>query len=159
MHKFKKISFIFCLALCLMASSGLVKAEPSANFAMKDLAGQTHHLADYRGKWVILNYWATWCPSCLDEIPDLVELSQKKKANLVLLGLAVDYKSEKEVRDFVDDMLISYPIILGTSKVFAQFGPPPVLPTTLIFNPKGKLVQTKQGKITKEYIESLMAAP
>jgi hypothetical protein len=59
----------------------------------------------------------------------------------------------------VDDMLISYPIILGTSKVFAQFGSPPVLPTTLIFNPKGKLVQTKQGKITKEYIESLMAAP
>jgi thiol-disulfide isomerase/thioredoxin len=159
MHKFKKLSFIFCLALCLMASSALVKAEPSANFAMKDLAGQTHHLADYRGKWVILNYWATWCPSCLDEIPDLVELSQKKKANLVLLGLAVDYKSEKEVRDFVDDMLISYPIILGTSKVFAQFGSPPVLPTTLIFNPKGKLVQTKQGKITKEYIESLMAAP
>jgi thiol-disulfide isomerase/thioredoxin len=159
MHKFKKLSFIFCLALSLMASSGLVKAEPSANFAMKDLAGQTHHLADYRGKWVILNYWATWCPSCLDEIPDLVELSQKKKANLVLLGLAVDYKSEKEVRDFVDDMLISYPIILGTSKVFAQFGSPPVLPTTLIFNPKGKLVQTKQGKITKEYIESLMAAP
>jgi thiol-disulfide isomerase/thioredoxin len=159
MHKFKKLSFIFCLALSLMASSGLVKAEPSANFAMKDLSGQTHHLADYRGKWVILNYWATWCPSCLDEIPDLVELSQKKKANLVLLGLAVDYKSEKEVRDFVDDMLISYPIILGTSKVFAQFGSPPVLPTTLIFNPKGKLVQTKQGKITKEYIESLMAAP
>jgi len=142
-----------------MASVGDAKAESSASFAMKDLAGKTHHLTDYRGKWVIFNYWATWCPSCLDEIPDLVDLGQKHKANLVVLGVAVDYKNEKEVRDFVDDMLISYPIILGTPKVFAQFGSPPVLPTTLIFNPKGKLVQTKQGKITKEYIESLIMAP
>lgn len=159
MHLLKKLSYIFCLALCLMASAGLAKAEPSANFAMKDLTGKTHHLADHRGKWVIFNYWATWCPSCLDEIPDFIELSEKRKANLVVLGVAVDYKTEKEIRDFVDDMLISYPIILGTPKVFAQFGSPPVLPTTLIFNPKGKLVQTKQGKITKTYIESLMVAP
>jgi len=159
MHGLKKISYIFCLALCFMASMGLASAESAASFAMKDLAGKTHRLADYRGKWVVLNYWATWCPSCLDEIPDLATLSEKHKANLVVLGVAVDYKNEKEVRDFVDDMLVSYPIILGTPKVFSQFGSPPVLPTTLIFNPKGKLVQTKQGKVTRGYIESLMVAP
>ena len=159
MHLFKKISYIFCLTWLLLASVGAAKADPSANLAMKDLAGKTHHLADYRGKWVIFNYWATWCPSCLDEIPDLVELSQKRKADLMVLGVAVDFKGEKEVRDFVDDMLISYPVILGTPKIFSQFGSPPVLPTTLIFNPKGKLVQTKHGKISKEYIESLLVAP
>ncbi len=90
-----------------MASMGLASAESAASFAMKDLAGKTHRLADYRGKWVVLNYWATWCPSCLDEIPDLATLSEKHKANLVVLGVAVDYKNEKEVRDFVDDMLVS----------------------------------------------------
>lgn len=158
MRLLKKICLIFALGLCLASSVGLAKADSSANLAMKDLAGKTHRLADYRGKWVIFNYWATWCPSCLDEIPDLVTLAEKRKADLAVLGVAVDFKNEKEVRDFVDDMLMTYPVILATPKIFGQFGSPPVLPTTLIFNPKGKLVQTKQGKITKEYIESLISS-
>ena len=152
----RKLIHGFCLALPLLMLATLVQAEPSANLVMKDLAGKPHRLADYRGKWVVLNYWATWCPSCLDEIPDIVALSEKHKNDLVVLGVAVDFKSDKEVRDFVDDMLISYPVILATPKIFGQFGSPPVLPTTLIFNPKGKLIQTKQGKISKEFVESQM---
>lgn len=158
MQLLKKIICIFCLALPLLALADTAKHEPSPNFVMKDLASKTHKLADYRGKWVIFNYWATWCPSCLDEIPDLAALNEKHKTKLVVLGVAVDYKNEKEVRDFVDDMLIPYPIILANPKIFGQFGSPPVLPTTLIFNPKGKLVQTKQGKISKEFIESLTSS-
>jgi thiol-disulfide isomerase/thioredoxin len=158
MQLFKKIICVFCLALPLLAIAEVNKIEPSASLGMKDLAGKTHKLADYRGKWVIFNYWATWCPSCLDEIPDLIALGEKHKTNLAVLGVAVDYKNEKEVRDFVDDMLIPYPIILANAKIFAQFSSPPVLPTTLIFNPKGKLVQTKQGKISKEFIEALILA-
>lgn len=156
MHLLRKLIHGFCLALPLLMLATLVQAEPSANLVMKDLAGQPHRLADYRGKWVVLNYWATWCPSCLDEIPDLILLSEKHKNDLVVLGVAVDFKSDKEVRDYVDDMLISYPVILATPKIFGQFGSPPVLPTTLIFNPKGKLIQTKQGKISKEFVESQM---
>jgi thiol-disulfide isomerase/thioredoxin len=156
MRLLRKLIHIFCLALPLLMLATLVQAESSANLVMKDLAGKPHRLVDYRGKWVVLNYWATWCPSCVDEIPDLVALSERHKNNLVVLGVAVDFKSDKEVRDFVDDMLISYPIILATPKIFSQFGSPPVLPTTLIFNPKGKLMQTKQGKISKEFVESQM---
>lgn len=154
----KKITFIrlFLFSLFALMFLSSASAEPSASFAMKDLSGKTHRLADYKGKWVVLNYWAKWCPSCVDELPDLSSLYEKHKGkDLVVLGVAVDYKSEKEVRDFVDDMLLSYPIILSNSKIFAQFGSPEVLPTTLVFNPHGKLVQTKHGAITKQMIEAI----
>lgn len=155
MSRCKTLCFIF--AIFLFAGLGLSHAETSSSFVMKDIAGKQHRLADYKGKWVILNYWATWCPSCLDEMPDFVSLYDKRKnQDLMVLGIAVDYKNEKEVRDFVDDMLVSYPIILGTPKIFSQFGSPKVLPTTLIYNPQGKLVKLKRGAISKQSIELLM---
>jgi thiol-disulfide isomerase/thioredoxin len=150
----------FFLGLSFFALISLdANAEASKVFMMKDLVGKEHRLSDYQGKWVLVNYWATWCPSCLDEIPDLVSLyDQHKNKDLVVLGIAVDYKSEHEVRHFVDDMLISYPIILGTPKIFAQFGSSSVLPTTYIYNPQGKLVKIKRGQLSKQTVESIMLA-
>lgn len=154
----KLLSFI--LAIFLSIGFSVSRAEPAKTFVMKDLAGKEHRLADYQGKWVLINYWATWCPSCLDEMPDFVSLYDKHKGkDLMVLGVAVDYKSTKEVRDFVDDMLVSYPVILGTPKIFAQFGSPDVLPTTYIYNPQGILVKMKRGSVTKQYLEELMALP
>lgn len=146
-----------CCFLVSFGAISLAHAEASKSFVMKDLVGKEHRLADYQGKWVLVNYWATWCPSCLDEMPDFVSLyEQHKGKDLVVLGIAVDYKSEREVRHFVDDMLVSYPVILGTPKIFAQFGSPQVLPTTLIYNPQGKLVKVKRGAVSKQSIELLM---
>ncbi len=159
MNNFKKITAIvgICWFLIGLWGISLVHAEGPRSFVMKDLSGKEHRLTDYQGKWVLVNYWATWCPSCLDEMPDFVSLYEQRKAkDLVVLGVAVDYKNEREVRHFVDDMLVSYPIILGTPKIFAQFGNPQVLPTTLIYNPQGKLVKVKRGLVTKQSIELLM---
>jgi thiol-disulfide isomerase/thioredoxin len=151
----------FLLALSFLALVSFdANAEASKNFVMKDLGGKEHRLSDYQGKWVLVNYWATWCPSCLDEMPDFIDLYEKHKAkDLVVLGVAVDYKSEREVRHFVDDMLVSYPIILGTPKIFAQFGSPSVLPTTLVYNPLGKLVTIKRGQISKQAVELMLSSP
>jgi thiol-disulfide isomerase/thioredoxin len=163
MHSFQSFSNICRLRLFLWAllffalMMNNANAEAAKNFVMKDLAGKEHRLSDYQGKWVLLNYWATWCPSCLDEMPDFIELYDKHKTkNLVVLGVAVDYKNEREVRHFVDDMLVSYPIILGTPKIFAQLGSPSVLPTTLIYNPQGKLVKIKRGQLSKQTVELIM---
>ena len=127
------------------------------NFLITDMSGHKHQLSQYRGKWVLVNYWATWCPPCLEEVPDLVNLyDQRKQKDLMVLGVVFDYKDINDVKAYVDDMLMSYPVVLGDDGVAEQIGKMDVLPTTFIYNPEGKLVKIKRGIISREYIEKLM---
>ena len=125
----------------------------SQAFTLVDSKGKTHSLTQYKGKWVLVNFWATWCPPCLDEIPDLVALHDNKKNKLVVLGVAMDYKDPKQVLQFADQMMVSYPIILGDHKMAAQIGTIPGLPTTYLYNPEGKMVAYNVGALTKEAVE------
>jgi thiol-disulfide isomerase/thioredoxin len=137
----------------------LAQAELGKLEVLKDIEGKEHRLANYQGKWVLINYWATWCPPCLEEVPDLVAIYDARKTkDLMVIGVVIDYKTEQEVLKFVDDMLMSYPIVLGTPKVIKAVGSSAVLPTTYIYNPQGKLVKIKKGLVTKEYLEQLMIA-
>jgi thiol-disulfide isomerase/thioredoxin len=130
----------------------------AGGFTLTDTAGKSHTLAGYQGKWVLVNYWATWCPPCLDEIPDLIDLHENKKNNLVVIGVAMDYRNAKQVTDFADSMLISYPVVLGSPQVVSQIGPVEGLPTTYLYNPEGKMVARQVGAITKEAVESFIAS-
>lgn len=132
-------------------------AYAANNFALTDMAGKKHTLSQYKGKWVVVNYWATWCPPCLEEVPDLVALyDSRKNKDVMMFGVAFDYQSAKEVADYVDDMLMSYPIVLGDDQVAKQIGRSEVLPTTFIYNPRGELVKTKRGLVTKQYLEAII---
>lgn len=147
---FGLLIFLWC---CSLKAEVLAKSD----FKLKDTAGVQHQLSQYKGKWVLVNYWATWCPPCLEEVPDLVSLyDQHKHKDLVVLGVVFDYKDVNEVNSYVDDMLMSYPIVLGDDSVIEQIGVADVMPTTFIYNPKGKLVKTKRGVVTKQYVENLM---
>jgi thiol-disulfide isomerase/thioredoxin len=139
-------------ALLLVLACSLAQA---GEFSLTDINGKTHKLSDYKGKWVLVNLWATWCPPCLEEIPDLIALQDSHK-NLVVIGLAVDSGSKKEVIAFADDNLMSYPIVLGNEVSIKQLGSAEVLPSTYIYNPQGKLVKTHRGLITRETVESLI---
>ena len=151
----KKSWLLLLLAIFLLSLSTVSAA--ANNFVLKDMAGKKHTLSEYKGKWVIVNYWATWCPPCLEEIPDLVALyDSRKNKDLVILGVAFDYQSAKEVTDYVNDMLISYPIVLGDDDVMKQIGFSSVLPTSYIYNPRGELIKTKHGLVTKQYLDSLL---
>jgi thiol-disulfide isomerase/thioredoxin len=122
-------------------------------FTLVDSKGKTHSLDKYKGKWVLVNFWATWCPPCLEEIPDLVALHDNKKNNLVVLGVAMDYQDGKAVLQFSDQMKVTYPIILGDKKSAAQIGAIPGLPTTYLYNPQGKVVAYNVGALTREAVE------
>jgi thiol-disulfide isomerase/thioredoxin len=99
----RRAAFLIFLALVSLSAQA---------FTLVDSKGKAHSLAQYKGKWVLVNFWATWCPPCLEEIPDLVALHENKKNNLVVLGVAMDYRDAKTVLQFSDQMMVSYPIIL-----------------------------------------------
>lgn len=156
----KKILWVvtFFIFINLRFTIYAAETETFNNFILKDTKGVTHQLSQYKGKWVIVNYWATWCPPCLEEVPDLVALyDSRKNKDVMLLGVVFDYKDTSEVADYVDDMLMSYPIVLGDDAVIKQIGRAEVMPTTYIYNPRGNLVKTKRGLVTKVYLEALMS--
>lgn len=141
--------------LLLVLASSWVQA---VDFKVTDTNGKIHTLSGYKGKWVLVNYWATWCPPCLEEIPDLIALHGDKKNNLVVIGVAMDYRNAKQVTDFADGLLVDYPIVLGTSRVVRQIGPVQGLPTTYLYNPEGKMVAQQVGLITRAAVESYIAS-
>ena len=150
-------NLLFALSLTFYSLKVPAEANFAASFTLKDTAGIQHQLSDYKGKWVLVNYWATWCPPCLEEVPDLVNLyDRRRKKDLMVIGVIFDFKNQKEVSDYVDDMLMSYPIVLGDDAVTAQIGTAEVMPTTFIYNPKGELVKIKRGLISKQYIEKII---
>lgn len=147
------------LAVCLLLFFSMNSANVFAaeSFVLKDLDGATHELSQYQGKWVIVNYWATWCPPCLEEIPDFVNLyDSRKDKDLMVIGVVFDYEAKKEVLTYMDDMLMSYPVVLGNEAIVNQIGPADALPTTYIYNPQGKLVKIKRGIVSRQYLETIL---
>ena len=137
-------------AALLLAAGGAAAQE----FAFKDMQGQVQRLSDYRGKWVLVNFWATWCPPCLEEVPDLVALHEShRKTDLVVIGVALD-SSRESVVEFVAKKQVSYPIVLGDYDLAAQVGEVNALPTSYLFDPSGKLVSYQEGMVTREIVES-----
>ncbi len=152
--RIKKLILLLFIPI-LLSVHGIVFA--ASNFDLKDMAGKKHTLAQYKGKWVLVNYWATWCPPCLEEVPDLVALYDgRKNKDVMVIGIAFEYQDAKEVSDYVADMLMSYPVVLGDDNTMKQIGFSDTLPTSYIYNPKGELVKIKHGLVTKKYLDSIM---
>ena len=143
------------VALLLLAPFSAVAHE----FVLKDTQGQMQRLSDYRGKWVLVNFWATWCPPCLEEIPDLIALhNAHKDTDMVVLGIALEYATPKAVTDFAAKHAIPYPVILGDHKMAAQVGEVNALPTTILFDPTGKPTVHQEGMVTRESVEEYIHA-
>ena len=137
-------------ALLLILSIG--HAAWAGNWNLKDKDGAHYTLSGLHGKWVLVNFWAPWCPPCIQEMPDLVALQQQHK-DLQVIGVAVMYGSRKEVTDLVNKKSISYPIVLGNEDTAGDFGGLTGLPTSFLYSPSGKLVEHIVGPVTQVDIE------
>jgi len=143
------IIFLLCLPVTTMAE------QP--DFALPDLNGKVHHLSDYRGKWVIVNYWATWCPPCRAEIPELEEFhSEHHKRDAVVVGINYEERDPMYLKSFVDENMISYPILRANLARPPVFGRLYGLPTTFIVSPEGNVVQRKTGTVSKDYLDGVI---
>ena len=140
---------------CTMLLAFAALPAASADFRLTDSEGKLHRLGDYRGKWVIVNFWATWCPPCLEEIPDLVAVTEARK-DVQVFGVAMEFQDSKQVLQFAEGMFVNYPIVLGDRNTADLIGKVQGLPTTFIYDPQGKLAVRHVGKITRKQIERLL---
>lgn len=143
---------ITALCIILMLLVGGWAHAAAGQWQLKDMSGHIHTPSTHLGKWLIVNYWAPWCPPCLDEMPELVAFYDAHPSQVMTLGIAVQYTSEQSVKTYVNDMLISYPVILGDQQK-SQLLPTEVLPTTYIYKPDGSLFQIKRGPVSRLWLE------
>lgn len=149
----KRFFAILLALLTLLPFAG----HAASDFKLTDIGGVEHRLSNYKGKWVLVNYWATWCPPCFEEIPDLIHLYENRpKRDVAVIGIVFDYQDLQEVADYINDMVINYPIALSENVTVTELPAVTALPTTFIFNPQGQLVKTKRGVVTVEYMEALI---
>jgi thiol-disulfide isomerase/thioredoxin len=138
----------------------MANAKPANfDFTMKDLAGKDVALSSFKGKVVLLNFWATWCGPCKAEIPGFVELQEKYKDKLVIVGFSVDDTADK-AKAFADEYKINYPILLGEGREDVQdaYGPIWGIPASFLISKDGKVCRKHMGIAPKSVFEKEIAA-
>lgn len=151
-----KVATTLVLLLVMLGPGAAAHAE-QPGFALPDLQGEVHELSDYRGKWVVVNYWATWCPPCLDEIPELVAFHDAHAPDkAVVLGINYEEADRDYLEGFVEQYFVSYPILIGELKAKTPFGLLYGLPTTYVVSPQGEVVESHTGGVTQQYLERVI---
>lgn len=123
------------------------------NFSFNDLEGKSHQFNDYRGKWILVNYWATYCPPCHAEIPDIERFAQENKDKFIVLGMDAGGSRVDEIKAFKQELNISYPLIPMQESTMLSFGIIMGIPTSFIVNPKGEIVDKYVGIITYDDLD------
>jgi cytochrome c biogenesis protein CcmG/thiol:disulfide interchange protein DsbE len=125
--------------------------DKAPDFSLKSVDGKTIKLSDYKGKVVIIDFWATWCPPCRKGIPDLISIQKSHIKDVVIIGISLDAeKTIKDVPEFVKSYGINYPIVYGDEKVVAAYGGIQGIPTAFVIDRKGNIVDKHVGLVPKE---------
>ena len=145
-----KVAFL-ALMIAFSATSVLGQETVAPQFTLKDLHGRSVQLSDYKGKVVLVNFWATWCPPCRAEMPDLIKLQNEyDKDGLQIIGITYPPQKKAEVRRFANSLKVNYPIVLGTSELKARFSSEDILPLTVVINRDGKVSDIISGILLRE---------
>jgi len=131
-----------------------LQGKPAPDFELQTPDGKTVHLSDFRGKGVLLNFWATWCVPCKVEMPWFVELQkQYGSQGLQVLGIAMDDANPEDIAKFAKELGVNYPIVIGKEAVGDAYGGIPFLPATFYVGRDGKVVDKIYGLKSRSDIE------
>jgi len=124
---------------------GLAQSSQKIELELKDVNGRTLRLADYKGKVLLVNFWATWCVPCRAEIPDLIKLQSKYRKDLQIIGITYPPEELSDVREYVKKAKVNYPIAIGTKATKALVTTSETLPLTVVIDRKGNVQHIIEG--------------
>jgi cytochrome c biogenesis protein CcmG/thiol:disulfide interchange protein DsbE len=137
------------------SSSALGTDEPAPDFELDRMNGDTFHLDAHRGEVVVINFWATWCPPCREEIPGFVKLQKEYGDDgLTIVGVSMDDGGFSTVRPFADKMDINYPLVMDDGKVGRAYGPVRALPSTFVVGPDGMIRHVRSGYLPEAQLRA-----
>ena len=150
------VRLITCLLL-LLGSVGYANAG-DGDYQLRDLDGKLHKASEQRGKWLVINYWATWCPPCIHEMPELQRFYEDNRERAQVWGVTFEDSDRDRIIEFVDNLGITFPILGFDQDPQTGFGRVTVLPTTFLINPEGKLQRRFEGPITAAHLNAAIEA-
>jgi thiol-disulfide isomerase/thioredoxin len=142
--------------MALLLSLCTVQIALADDWNLKDTNGVHYKLSEQKGKWVLVNFWAPWCPECLQEIAELNAL-QKHHKDIQVIGVAVMYRKNQEVTEAARAQSISYPVVLGNEDIASDFGEMKGMPTSFLYSPSGNMVGRHDGPLTQNDVEQAIA--
>ena len=132
-------------------------AADAVDMPLTGVDGRQTHLDAFLGKWVVVNYWATWCPPCLYEMPELQDFHDRHAdKDAVVIGINAELIGRQRLEAFLDDYFITYPIFTAGPTQQSELGPIPGLPTTFLVTPAGEVVARQVGPVTGDMLEQFI---
>lgn len=145
------------LLLLLISLLFLSSTTLAVDFSFTDTEGKSHKLSQYKGKWVLVNFWATWCPPCRKEIPDLSDFHLEND-DAVVIG--VNYEpglKDERLKKFIALYLVTYPMTRVNDDIINALGEPRGLPTSILIDPQGNVVKKITGMVTDKSLNEIIA--
>ena len=134
----------------------VIQADDSADYELRDMDGKSHRVSDYRGKWLIINFWATWCSPCIQEMPELERFYQQNISSAQVWGVTFEDTDKAKIRQFIEQLGITYPVLGYGQDPLTGFGTVTVLPTTFVIDKQGLFFHRFEGPITAQDITKII---